>query len=142
MSLLGGSISITGVTFMLFCVFAIAVIGYGLGRISIKGVNLGTAGVFIVALLFGCFFFPQLEEQLMVKGSAETVAYVDNALKVIESFGLILFVTAVGFMLHSYLPPSAYDLYAKLVTAKTGRSFSVIKTTYDMASLLVAVVLS
>ena len=98
MSLLGGSISITGVTFMLFCVFAIAVIGYGLGRISIKGVNLGTAGVFIVALLFGCFFFPELEEQLMVKGSEESVAYVDNALKVIESFGLILFVTAVGFI--------------------------------------------
>lgn len=45
-------------------------------------------------------------------------------------------------MLHSYLPPSAYDLYAKLMTAKTGRPLSVIKTTYDIASLIVAVVLS
>lgn len=57
-------------------------------------------------------------------------------------FGFALCVTAVGFMLHSYLPPSAYDLYAKLMTAKTGRPLSVIKTTYDIASLLVAVVLS
>lgn len=57
-------------------------------------------------------------------------------------FGFALCVTAVGFMLHSYLPPSAYDLYAKLMTAKTGRPLSVIKTTYDIASLIVAVVLS
>lgn len=56
--------------------------------------------------------------------------------------GFALCVTAVGFMLHSYLPPSAYDLYAKLMTAKTGRPFSVIKTTYDLASLVVAVALS
>lgn len=98
MSLLGGSISITGVTFMLFCVFAIAVIGYALGRITIKGVNLGTAGVFIVALLFGCFFFEPLQNQLMVSGETDTISYVDNALKVIETFGLILFVTAVGFI--------------------------------------------
>jgi len=99
MSLLGGSISITGVAFLMFCIFAIAAIGYGLGRITIKGVNLGTAGVFIVALLFGCFFFEPLKAQLMVSTDAgEKVAYVDNALKIVEQFGLILFVTAVGFI--------------------------------------------
>ena len=99
MSLLGGSISITGVAFLMFCIFAIAAIGYGLGRITIKGVNLGTAGVFIVALLFGCFFFEPLKAQLMVSAEAgEKVAYVDNALKIVEQFGLILFVTAVGFI--------------------------------------------
>ena len=52
--------------------------------------------------------------------------------------GFVLCVAAVGFMLHSYLPPSAYDLYAKLLTAKTGRPLSVIKTTYDVVSLAVA----
>ena len=99
MSLLGGSISITGVAFLMFCIFAIAAIGYGLGRITIKGVNLGTAGVFIVALLFGCFFFEPLKAQLMVSAEAgDKVAYVDNALKIVEQFGLILFVTAVGFI--------------------------------------------
>lgn len=90
MSLFGGVISISGVTFLLFCVFAIAAVGYMLGRITIKGVNLGTAGVFIVALLFGCFFYPQLEEQLP--------EYTDQALKIIESLGLVLFVTSVGFI--------------------------------------------
>lgn len=99
MSLFGGVVAIKGVTFLLFCVLAIAALGYGLGRITIKGVNLGTAGVFIVALLFGCFFFEPLKAQLMVTAeSGEAVAYVDNALKVVESLGLILFVTSVGFI--------------------------------------------
>lgn len=99
MSLFGGVVSISGVTFLLFCVLAIAAVGYGLGRITIKGVNLGTAGVFIVALLFGCFFFEPLKEQLMVTAeSGEAASYVDKALKVVESLGLILFVTSVGFI--------------------------------------------
>ena len=94
MTLIENMLSVNGVAFLMFCIFAIAALGYGLGRITIKGVNLGTAGVFIVALLFGCFFFKPLQAELMVK----EVAYVDNALKIIETFGLILFVTAVGFI--------------------------------------------
>ena len=94
MTLIENMLSVNGVAFLMFCIFAIAALGYGLGRITIKGVNLGTAGVFIVALLFGCFFFEPLKAELMVG----EVAYVDNALKIIETFGLILFVTAVGFI--------------------------------------------
>ena len=97
MTLLGGTISITGVAFLMLCIFAITAVGYSIGRISIKGVNLGTAGVFIVALLFGCFFFEPLKEQLMMGGDTK-ISYVDNALKIIETFGLILFVTSVGFI--------------------------------------------
>ena len=47
--------SIAGTTFLVFCVFAIAAAGYLLGRVTIQGVSLGTAGVFVAALLFGCF---------------------------------------------------------------------------------------
>ncbi len=94
MTLIENMLSVNGVAFLMFCIFAIAALGYGLGRITIKGVNLGTAGVFIVALLFGCFFFEPLKAELMVG----EVAYVDNALKIIETLGLILFVTAVGFI--------------------------------------------
>ena len=56
MTLIENILSVNGVAFLMFCIFAIAALGYGLGRITVKGVNLGTAGVFIVALLFGCFF--------------------------------------------------------------------------------------
>ncbi len=100
MSLFGGVIPITGITFLMFCIFAIAAVGYALGRVTIKGVNLGTAGVFIVALLFGCFFYPALEKQLVVTvpDTQEAVTYVGSALKVVENLGLILFVTSVGFI--------------------------------------------
>ncbi len=90
MSLFGGVISITGITYLVFCLFAITIIGYALGRISFKGVSLGTAGVFIVALLFGCVFYDDLSKQLP--------EYTSNALKVVENIGLILFVSSVGFI--------------------------------------------
>ena len=89
MNLFGGVIPITGITFLIFCVFAIAALGYALGRITIKGVSLGTAGVFLVALLFGCLFYDDLSKQI-----PDTT----NALKIVENMGLILFVTSVGFI--------------------------------------------
>ena len=89
-----GILSIKSISFLVFCVFAIAGLGYLLGRITIKGVSLGTAGVFIVALLFGALLYNPLAEQLKVSGTT----YVTNALKIVENLGLILFVTSVGFI--------------------------------------------
>ena len=94
MVLFGGILSIKTITFLTFCVFLIAGLGYLLGRITIKGVSLGTAGVFIVALLFGAFLYNPLANQLKVG----TTTYVSNALKIVENLGLILFVTSVGFI--------------------------------------------
>ncbi len=94
MVLFGGILSIKTISFLVFCVFVIAGLGYLLGRITIKGVSLGTAGVFIVALLFGAFLYTPLANQLKVGGST----YVSNALKIVENLGLILFVTSVGFI--------------------------------------------
>lgn len=59
-------------------VFCIAALGYLLGSVSIKGLNLGTSGILIVALIFGHF-------NLLVPG-------------VLKNIGLICFVTAVGFI--------------------------------------------
>ncbi len=89
-----GALTVTGVAFLTFCVLAIAAVGYVLGRITIKGVNLGTAGVFIVALLFGAFLFPTLDAQLSVNDTVFT----KEALKIVENLGLIFFVTSVGFI--------------------------------------------
>lgn len=89
-----GLLSVKTISFLVFCVFAIAGLGYLLGRITIKGVSLGTAGVFIVALLFGALLYNPLAEQLKVGGTT----YVTNALKIVENLGLILFVTSVGFI--------------------------------------------
>lgn len=94
MSIFGGILTVKTVSFLMFSVLAIAALGYLLGRITIKGISLGTAGVFIVALLYGCFFYNTLSEQFMIDG----VSYVSNALKIVENMGLILFVTSVGFI--------------------------------------------
>lgn len=59
-------------------VFLIAAIGYLIGAIKIKGIEVGTAGVLLVALVFGHF--------------GKTVP------DVVGDLGLILFVTSVGFI--------------------------------------------
>ena len=59
-------------------VFLIAVLGYAVGRIRICGLDLGTAGILLVALVFGHFGVKIPKE--------------------IQDLGLICFVTSVGFI--------------------------------------------
>lgn len=84
----------TGVPFMMLCLFAVVAVGYLLGRVTVKGISLGTAGVFIVALVFGCVFYKDLSAALTVEGQT----FVKEALKIVENIGLMFFVTAVGFI--------------------------------------------
>ena len=91
MTLFGGVIPITGLAFLMFCIFAILAVGFLIGRITIKGISLGSAGVFLAALLFGCLFYGNFESGL---GSYDA----KSSLKIIENLGLILFVTSVGFI--------------------------------------------
>lgn len=79
--------------------FFITFLGYCLGRISIKGVSLGTAGVFLTALLFGYLFtlpglanIPVLSKFFIADGSAAAM----DQYGFIGDIGLVLFVTAVG----------------------------------------------
>ncbi len=92
MELFGGVIRISSVSFLMFCLMAIVALGYLLGRISIKGISLGAAGVFIVALLFGAFFYEDLVAALP---SAEATS---TGLTIVENLGLVFFVTSVGFI--------------------------------------------
>ena len=98
MNLFGGVIPVTGITFLMFCVFGVLFFGYALGRITIKGVSLGDAGVFVVALIFGALFYDALEGQLIIKAGDVAVNFAEKSLEIIESLGLILFVTSVGFI--------------------------------------------
>lgn len=101
MSLFGGILSIKTINFLILCVFLIIGVGYLLGKITVDDISLGTAGVFIIALLFGAIWYAPLAEQLQAVGGAlhdNKVTYVREALKIIETLGLILFVTSVGFI--------------------------------------------
>ncbi|MEZ3435825.1 MAG: permease [Lachnospiraceae bacterium] len=94
MELFGGILAVKAVTFLTFGVFVIAAIGYSIGRIEIKGIDLGTAGVFIVALVYGCLLYVKLSDNLM----AGEVSFAGDALKIVENMGLVFFVTSVGFI--------------------------------------------
>lgn len=92
MELFGGAVRVSGVSFLMLSLMLILGSGYLLGRIRIKGISLGDAGVFVTALVYGALFYDDLSASLK---STELAA---NGLKVAENIGLIFFVTAVGFI--------------------------------------------
>lgn len=98
MSLFGGVISISNISTLLFVVFAVLAVGYALGRITIKGISLGDAGVFIIALVFGALFFHvNADGELLFAASSKAYDF-NSGLSLVESLGLVLFVTSVGFI--------------------------------------------
>lgn len=89
-------------TFVMFTLmFLILALGYLLGGVNIKGVSLGTAGVFLVAILLGwvCtldFGNVPLLGSFHMASTEEAV--VKNLKGPVQNIGLILFVGAVGFI--------------------------------------------
>ncbi len=98
MSFFNGVISISNIYTLLFVVFAVLLFGYAIGRITIKGVSLGDAGVFIIALLAGALFFNVNDAgELLFSASAKPYDF-SSGLSIIEALGLVLFVTSVGYI--------------------------------------------
>ena len=98
MSFFNGVISISSIYTLLFVVFAVLLVGYAFGRITIKGVSLGDAGVFIISLLAGALFFSTNEAgELLFAGSSKPYDF-SEGLTIVESLGLVLFVTSVGYI--------------------------------------------
>lgn len=98
MSLFSGVVSISNISTLLFVVFGVLLVGYALGRITIKGISLGDAGVFIIALVAGALFFSVNNTgELLFCASAKPYDF-SSGLSIIESLGLVLFVTSVGYI--------------------------------------------
>lgn len=98
MELFGGVITLSNISTLLFVVFAVLLFGYALGRITIKGISLGDAGVFVVALLAGALCFKVNDLTGLNFFASKTPYDFSLGLSIIESLGLILFVTSVGFI--------------------------------------------
>ncbi len=93
--------SIKGTTLVLFFMFAIIAIGYLIGKINIKGVSLGTAAIFMVALVFGHFkgvTVGYAGHEGCIAGWAGSLSTIDTYFKMIQNMGLVLFVTSVGLI--------------------------------------------
>ena len=84
---------------VLLSVFLICFVGYLIGSVKVKGLSLGTAGVFLFALLFGYLCtLPGLKEiPVLGKFYMESAADAKiSSFKFISNIGLVLFVTSVG----------------------------------------------
>ena len=93
--------SVFSMSVLLTGIFIITALGYMLGRVTIKGVSLGTAGVFLVAILFGylCSLegiqdIPVLKNFFMTSSTSYTKYYKS----VVSNVGLVMFVASVGFI--------------------------------------------
>ncbi|MCR5218069.1 YidE/YbjL duplication [Treponema sp.] len=95
----------------IFIVFAIGTLGYLVGGIKIKGIELGTAGVLLIALLYGVLvhFIPEInigsyviEEGKKVFSSGGSITLWSDKIKgnfgIVSKIGTALFVTAVGLI--------------------------------------------
>lgn len=94
-------VEIYSVIGLLLGMFIVIAVGNLLGRITIKGVSLGTSGVFLVAILFGylCTLIPADMPVLKIFAISNEKHLMNVVYKeFIQNIGLILFVGAVGFI--------------------------------------------
>ena len=109
-------------------------LGYLLGGVEIKGVSLGTAGVFLVAILFGWLCTLPFENVPLLGAfhvNDVTDALVKNLKGPIQNIGLILFVGAVGFI-------AGPNFFKNL--AKNFKTYIVIGAIVILSGTLVAVI--
>ncbi|MBQ9730486.1 MAG: permease [Clostridia bacterium] len=88
-------------TFVLFViVFLVLAVGYLIGGIDIKGVSLGTAGVFLIAILVGylCTLVPENAGIFSGFHLTEKSSVVNTLKTTVQNIGLIMFVGSVGFI--------------------------------------------
>ena len=99
MDLISNLISLGSTPTVLLMAFLVCFIGYALGAIQVKGLSLGTAGVFLFALLFGYLCtLPGLQNipvlsKFYMESSADSKI---SLFKFISNIGLVMFVTSVG----------------------------------------------
>ncbi len=82
---------------VIFMIFGIIAIGYLIGKISIKGVTLGSAAIFIVALVAGHFLQLGLDN-ITEWSEAGGWTSIKPYFSMTQNLGLILFVTSVGLI--------------------------------------------
>ena len=99
MDFISNLISLGSTPTVLLMAFLVCFIGYAIGAVHVKGLNLGTAGVFLFALLFGYLCtLPGLKD-IPVLGKFYMADASDSKIplfKFISNIGLVLFVTSVG----------------------------------------------
>jgi putative transport protein len=99
MDFIGKLINLGQTPTVLLSIFFVCFVGYAIGAVKVKGLSLGTAGVFLFSLLFGYLCtLPGLQEipvlgKLYMADASDTKM---DSIGFIGDVGLVLFVTSVG----------------------------------------------
>lgn len=56
--------------------------------------------------------------------------------------GVLICSSGVSLIFHTYIPPEAYELFVKEISARLGVDINIVKTVYDCFSCFVAIILS
>jgi len=102
----------------------------------LRKAKLGYVFSFVTAFVYGLMLDGFL--MLLSFPGAETMAV--RVLFYLAGFFITAF--AVSLMFHTYLAPAVYELFVREVTKEKGLNVTRFKTLYDLASLLIAVVMS
>lgn len=82
----------------LFLIFCITLLGYAIGKIEIRGVSLGAAGVFLAALIFGHFGYADTSLLHRIGFITTENSVLKDNMNLLQNLGLLCFVTSVGFI--------------------------------------------
>ena len=133
MNILQGFILIKGIPFLMFSTFVCIFLGLLLGRITFKGISLGSSGVFIMALLYGALFSSHIKSTIsQTSKDGKSIDISTNGLKIIENIGLILFIGSVGFI-------SGPNFFTNL--KKNFKSYLIVGLLVILTSTLVSVII-
>jgi putative transport protein len=133
MNIFSGFILIQSISFLMFSTFVCIFFGLLLGRITIKGISLGSSGVFIIALLYGAVFSSHIKTTISQKAKNGKITDISsNSLKILENIGLILFIGSVGFI-------SGPNFFSNL--KKNCRSYLIVGLLVILISTLICVVI-
>ena len=88
MNILSGFILIKGIPFLMLSSFVCIFLGLLMGRITIKGVSLGSSGVFIIALIYGALFSSHIKSTISQQSKdGKNIDISSNGLKILENIG-------------------------------------------------------
>lgn len=91
---------------------------------------------FVTAVIYGF----TLDIAMLLVGIMPLIGLIGRILFYI--IGMLFCAIGVSLLFHTYIPPEAYELFVKEISAKSRMDINIIKTVYDYFSCLIGIILS
>ena len=91
---------------------------------------------FVTAVIYGL----TLDAAMMIVGILPQIGLTGRVIYFVT--GMLLCSGGVSLIFHTYIPPEAYELFVKEISARLRVDINIVKTIYDCFSCLVAIILS